>query len=77
MVIDSKKEGDLVKVTIKAARALQNMTQRELGLAVGKSEYTIANWESGKTVPRMDEFEDLCSALKVSRNNLILTMNQE
>lgn len=39
------------KVTLPVARKIANMTQKELGLAVGVSESTVINWEKGRSEP--------------------------
>ena len=39
------------KVTLPVARKIANMTQKELGFAVGVSESTVINWEEGRSEP--------------------------
>ena len=39
------------KVTLPVARKIANMTQKELGLAVGVSESTVIKWEKGRSEP--------------------------
>ena len=38
-------------ITLKAARVNKGLTQDEAGKLLGVSQYTISNWESGKTYP--------------------------
>ena len=64
-------------LTLKQARMLRGMTQRQLANALNKSESTIVKWESGKTEPRVSEFSDLCDVLNVDKNNIILPIEQE
>lgn len=39
------------KVTLPVARKIANLTQKELGSAVGVSESTVINWEKGRSEP--------------------------
>lgn len=39
------------KVTLPVARKIANLTQKELGSAVGVSESTVISWEKGRTEP--------------------------
>jgi DNA-binding XRE family transcriptional regulator len=41
---------------IKSRRTGLGMTQRDLGAYLGKSWWTVAQWEQGRRVPDMDEF---------------------
>lgn len=38
-------------LSLAAVRVNMGLSRQELGEALGVSEYTIANWETGKTVP--------------------------
>lgn len=60
------------KITLKAARVNAGLTQKELGDLMGKSEYTIMNWENGKTKMRLDDFDKWCSILNLDKNNIFL-----
>lgn len=48
------------KVTLPVARKIANLTQKELGLAVGVSESTVINWEKGRSEPTVSQ------AIKIS-----------
>lgn len=38
-------------ITLKAARVNRGLTQSEAGKLLGVSQYTLGNWEAGKTFP--------------------------
>lgn len=40
-----------MKVTLKAARINAGLTQEEAAKELGVSEYSVSNWERGKTYP--------------------------
>lgn len=48
------------KVTLPVARKIANLTQKELGLALGVSESTVINWEKGRSEPTV------CQGQKIS-----------
>jgi putative transcriptional regulator len=43
------------KVTLPVARKIANLSQKELGLAVGVSESTVINWEKGRSEPTVSQ----------------------
>lgn len=53
---------------LKQRREELGLTQRDIGLALGKTDQTISNWETGiyesKMTPR--EFRELCKVLQWS-----------
>lgn len=51
------------RISLRAARVDKNLTQDELAQKVDVSKETIANWENGRTMPRTDKIERICSAL--------------
>lgn len=65
-----------MKITLKAARTNAGLTQKELGKLINRSETTIVSWETGKTIPRMTDFDELCRVLNVNKNDLVLPSNQ-
>lgn len=42
-----------IKISMASARVNAGLTQKQLGVAVGVSESTVINWESGKTLPHI------------------------
>lgn len=57
-------------ITLKAARVNRGITQVELADALKVSKKTISSWESGKTVPKIDKIQPLCSTLGVEYNDI-------
>ena len=52
-----------MRISLKAARADRNLTQKELAIAVGVTKKTVGAWESGKSMPKADKIDLLCQAL--------------
>ena len=54
-VSDKRKEERMpqkdIKISLQAARVNAKMSQAEMAKAIGVTQYTIANWESNKSVP--------------------------
>lgn len=44
----------MIKISMAAARVNARLTQKQLAEKCAVSETTVINWESGKTVPRVD-----------------------
>lgn len=61
-----------LKISMEAARINAKLTQKELARRIGVSEFTIQQWESGKGIPRVDQFCDFCEAVGVSADNIVL-----
>ncbi len=53
-------------------RTLQNITQRELADALGVTTDTVANWERGRSVPKLTipQFKTLLKVLQVTVDDL-------
>ena len=51
---------------LKRRREELGLTQRDIGLALGKTDQTISNWETGIYEPKMTprEFKKLCEVLQ-------------
>lgn len=47
-----------MELTLKAARVNKNLTQRQAAKLLGVSEYTLFNYEKGKTFPSCKETLD-------------------
>ena len=52
-----------MRISLKAARADKNLTQKELAIAVGVTKKTVGAWESGKSMPKADKIDLLCQVL--------------
>lgn len=59
---------DKIKISLKAARINAEMTAKEIGLKIGKSEKTILNWENGITPIPAEYFDRLCKIYKISND---------
>lgn len=56
---------------LRKARAAAELTQDQLGFAVGLSKQAVAAWESGRTFPGFDVWPKIRAALGVSLDDLI------
>lgn len=56
---------------IKRLRELNDLTQEELGKAVGVSSMAVSQWENDRAVPRMGSIEKLSKVLAVSKSELV------
>ena len=43
---------------------LRNISQEQLGKAIGVSQQSISEWVKGKSLPSLDTFRNLCIALR-------------
>jgi transcriptional regulator with XRE-family HTH domain len=57
---------------LKRLRMLQQLTQREVADALGVTQDTVANWESGRSVPKLTvpQFKILLKVLQVTAEEL-------
>jgi len=58
------------KPTLKDLREAAGFTQEGLARAINKSFRTIGDWETGKSVPRLDNAIEAAKALNVSLDEL-------
>lgn len=58
------------QISLAAARVNANLTQKQLGDAIGVSEKTINNWESGENLPNVRWINPLETALGMSINHI-------
>ena len=56
---------------IKEARLKRNLTQEQLAELIGVHPRTYRNYETGKTVPRIQVIRKICIALKTSSDDLL------
>lgn len=61
-----------MKISLKSARVNANLTQKELGKKLGKSQYTILNWERGYSKINVLDFKKLCEVLNVNQDDILL-----
>jgi putative transcriptional regulator len=60
-----------VKVTLKALRANNGLTQEEAAKMIGVSKYTWSNYEQGKTFPDVPTIQKIQEAFNVTYNDII------
>lgn len=60
----------MIRISIRAARVNKNLTQEQVGKALGVSKKTVGSWESGKTTPKLDKIEPLCDLLGVKYDDI-------
>jgi transcriptional regulator with XRE-family HTH domain len=56
---------------IKTLREWQNISQKELAKRVSCSQEAICQYESGKRLPALSQFRNLCKALRVPYETLL------
>ncbi len=58
-----KDGGDTLGGAVRAARELKGMTQLQLGNAVGRSKFTVSQWESNRHRPQGADLQNLWEVL--------------
>lgn len=58
------------RITLEAARVNAKMTQKEVCERLGISVPTMVNWESGKTMPTVDNAQKLCDLYGVKLDDI-------
>ena len=59
-----------MRVTLKAARINKGLTQEDVAKAVKVTKKTVGSWEKGKTMPKIDKIELLCSLFGCSYDDI-------
>lgn len=60
----------MVQISLKAARINAGLKQTDMAYALGVDRKTISSWESGKSMPKADKIEVICSLLGVSYDSI-------
>lgn len=60
-----------MKITLKAARVNVGFTQKEAAEKIGVTEYTVFNWEKGRSFPNVKNLKAIEEAYRVSYQDLI------
>lgn len=60
------------KITIKVARTMAGLTQRELAEKLGVSRMAVWAWEKGENIPRLDYALKLCELADIPITALLL-----
>lgn len=63
------------KISLAAARVNARMTQEDVAKIMHISKQTIANWENGKTIPKIASLEKLCDIYNIPPNFIFLPTN--
>ena len=76
VIINSvKMNGGIVmeyKITLKAARVNMGLTQKDVAEKLGISKESLANWEKGKTHPKINILMDLCELYNIPLESIFL-----
>lgn len=56
---------------LRVFREKVNLTQKELGLAIGVKQHTVSQWETGERVPHADKLPQLASILGCTVDELL------
>ena len=60
------------QISMASARVNANLTQDEIACKMGVSKRTVVNWEKGRVVPKMAQFEMYCRIWNIGRENVFL-----
>jgi|GEM_PF-715572 len=63
---------DFIGKRIKKYRKKENLTQKELGNLIGRSEVSVRKYEAGDVAPGIDVIDKIAEALNISRNALLI-----
>lgn len=63
----------IMKVTLKALRVMQNMTQKEVAQVLGITKDTWSSYERGKTFPDVPMIEKIEALFNVEYNDIIFS----
>lgn len=59
-----------MKISMAAARINKGLTQEQSAKALHVSKKTIWSWENGKTVPKLDKINAICSLYDVTYDDI-------
>ena len=65
----------MAMMTLKAARVNVGLNQKEAAAAIGVSNKTLGNWESGASFPNADKIKKICDLYMVSYDDIIFLAN--
>ena len=63
----------MFRITLAAARVNAGLTQDNIAEKMKVSKQTIINWEKGRVIPKLAEFEMFCRICNVPKDNIILS----
>lgn len=65
-----------MKITLKAARVNQRLTQREAAEKIGVTKDTVSNWEREKSYPNAKDINKIVEVYKIDYDDIIFFANQ-
>ena len=66
-----------MEITLAAARVNAGLTQTEAAAAIGVSQVTISNWETGKTSPKMSIVPIIADLYKIPVHGLLFAQKYQ
>lgn len=60
-----------IKIKLKEAITLSGMTQQKLADSIGVAQPSIARYKSGKGIPSLDTFANLCAVLDLDSEDIL------
>lgn len=73
----SKSMNEIFSTNLRNALYMAGKTQAELAKAVGVTEVSVSKWINGQVVPRPKKVDDICRALRCSREDLMIDHAQK
>lgn len=67
--------GEMMQVSIKAARINARLSQEDVAKALHVTIQTVGNWEAGRTAPRVDQFRQLAEVYGCTISDIVLPEN--
>lgn len=62
----------MIKISLAAARVNAKLSQDEVATELKVSKSTVVNWEKGRSSPKVDQFEKLCTLYKIPKDFIFL-----
>lgn len=62
----------MLQISLEAARKNAKLTREQAASSIGVHKSTLANWEKGKTCPRVNQLRSLCGLYNISIDNIFL-----
>lgn len=60
-----------MQLSLKAARYNAGLKQTDVAAALNVNRKTVAAWENGKSVPKADKIDAICTVLGVSYDDIV------
>ena len=61
----------MLKITLKAARINKGLTQDQVATELHVTKKTVGAWENGKSIPKIDKIEPLCTLYGVKYDDIV------